>query len=80
MLQICNFLKIILFLGNSSLRSLDVVERKTPQEVLQEQTEEMMSETEKVKYSYMYSWGKKCNLYKTSSSFGSSGPTAREDA
>ncbi|XP_078345060.1 uncharacterized protein LOC144630568 isoform X2 [Oculina patagonica] len=35
--------------GNSSLRSLDVVERKTPQEVLQEQAEEMMSETEKGK-------------------------------
>ena len=31
------------------MNSLDVVERKTPQEVLQEQAEEMMSEIEKVK-------------------------------
>lgn len=36
--------------GNSQpLNSLDVVERKTPQEVLQEQAEEMMSEIEKGK-------------------------------
>ncbi|KAJ7373151.1 hypothetical protein OS493_014299 [Desmophyllum pertusum] len=35
--------------GNSFLRGLEVVERKTPQEVLHEQEEEMLSETEKGK-------------------------------
>ena len=39
---------VILFLGTLSSRGLDVVERKTPQEVLHEQNEEMSQDTEKV--------------------------------
>ena len=39
---------VILFLGTLSSRGLDLVERKTPQEVLHEQNEEMSQDTEKV--------------------------------
>lgn len=50
------------FLGTPSSRGIEVVERKTPQEVLREQNDQMCQEVEKVRrnikdskmYKYIY--------------------------
>lgn len=61
-ISLISFYDILFFLGTPSSRGVEVVERKTPQEVLHEQNDQMCQEVEKVRrnikdskmYEYIY--------------------------